>query len=76
MGDLALIWIGSAVVGAIIGSAKNAWIRGALLGIILGPLGVMIMLGIAPFLLVCHGCKHSISKSNLNCPNCGRPTNL
>ncbi len=62
-----------AIVGAIIGKYKNAVVRDAILGAMLGPIGWIISLLRAPAKkpAACPGCKRPIDAGDAHCRHCG-----
>lgn len=64
------IWLLFGIVAAIIGSKKGRAGSGFLLGIILGPFGVLIMIFIQGDRQVCLFCRELIHKDAIRCPHC------
>jgi len=69
---VALVWFTCAVIGAIVGNAKMAPAQGALLGLLLGPLGILIAFAIdaRP---QCGNCGGKVNGRVRVCQHCGAP---
>ena len=68
--DLFLIWVVSIFLAAAIGGRKDAAGTGLVLGIFLGPLGVLLALVIQGDRKACPYCKELINKAAVKCPRC------
>lgn len=64
----------SAAVAATIGERKGRAFSGALLGLVLGPLGVAITWGMTGDRQLCAHCRERIHCDASACPHCTRPT--
>lgn len=67
-----LIWIACGVVAAIIGSRKGEGCAAFFIGIILGPIGILLALGSSGNRRPCPFCKEMIHKEAVVCPHCQR----
>jgi hypothetical protein len=66
-----VIWFLCGIIGAMIGSQKGAGCVGFLLGILLGPLGIIISLVMQGDRKRCPYCRELIHKDALKCSKCG-----
>ncbi len=71
MEGLIIFWLFCGIIGAMIGSRKGAGCGGFLLGILLGPLGVIISIVMTGDRKPCPYCKELIQKDAVKCPKCG-----
>lgn len=71
-GTLIAFWLVCGIVGGIIGSAKNAGVQGFIVGLMLGPLGVL-----AAFAVdgreKCSQCGTKLNMGAKICPQCHEP---
>jgi hypothetical protein len=67
-----LWWIVCIIVGAVIGQFHGNRFRGFLLGLVLGPIGVIVELLAGAYRRPCPVCKKQIWKSAHECPHCHR----
>jgi hypothetical protein len=67
-----VLWLCFGIVGAMIGSRKGSGCAGFALGIILGPIGLLIALVMKGKRVNCPYCKELISKDATVCPKCQR----
>lgn len=65
-----LIMLASAVIGAMIGSSKGNGVPGFFLGLILGPIGLVIVAVMPGDRVECRYCKSKINPEATVCPNC------
>lgn len=70
MGLFILIWLACAVIAAAIGSKKNEAGSGCLLGLILGPLGILAALMSTGDRRPCPFCRELVHKEAVLCPHC------
>jgi RNA polymerase subunit RPABC4/transcription elongation factor Spt4 len=71
MEGLIIGWVLCGIIGAMIGSRKGAGCSGFLLGILLGPLGIIISIVMRGDRKACPYCKELIQKDAVKCPKCG-----
>lgn len=64
------IWLLFGVIGAIIGNPKGRGGDGFLLGILFGPIGILIILVIKGNRKTCPFCKELINKEAVRCSRC------
>jgi len=64
------IWLLFGIVASIIGSQKGSGCLGFMLGILLGPFGVLIMIFVPGNRRTCPYCKELIHKEAARCPHC------
>jgi hypothetical protein len=65
------IWLVSIFIAAIIGGTRGSPVGGALLGIFLGPIGVLAAFGLRSTKVAkCPMCKEWIQKDAVKCPRC------
>jgi hypothetical protein len=67
-----LLWTVSIILAGLIGARKDATGLGIITGIILGPVGVLIMLATRGNLVSCPFCKEWIRYGALACSHCAR----
>ena len=67
---LLLFWLLCGVVAGMIGSNKGAGCSGFALGILLGPIGILIALLMKGNKKQCPVCKEYIHKDAIKCPKC------
>jgi len=67
-----LIWIACGIVAAIIGSGKGEGCAGFILGVVLGPIGILLALASSGNRRACPYCKEMIHREALVCPRCQR----
>jgi hypothetical protein len=67
-----LIWIICGIVAAIIGNQKGEGCAGFILGVVLGPIGILLALGSKGNRKQCPFCKEMIHREALVCPRCQR----
>lgn len=69
-----IIWIVCGILGAVIGSNKGVGCLGAILGFVLGPLGLLIVVVTPDETRVeCPFCREKINKAAVVCPHCRNP---
>lgn len=68
--ELILIWILCGIVAALIGGAKGRGCLGFILGILLGPFGILIMLVTPGDRIPCPYCRERIHPDATVCPHC------
>jgi RNA polymerase subunit RPABC4/transcription elongation factor Spt4 len=66
-----ILWLLCGIVGAMIGSRKGAGCAGFLLGIFLGPIGIIISIVMKGNRKSCPYCKELVQAEALKCPKCG-----
>ncbi len=64
------IWVMCAIIAAGIGSNKGMAGSGFLLGLIFGPIGIIIVLVSSGDKRVCPYCKEMVHKDAVRCPKC------
>lgn len=69
---LFVFWLACGVIGAIIGSRKGQGCAGALLSLILGPVGVTIVAVSSGNRKPCRFCRELIDPKAIVCPRCQR----
>lgn len=67
---LPLLWILFAIVAALIGSPKGQGVLGFILGLLFGPLGVLIMLFTKGSKRECPYCKELVKQNATVCAHC------
>lgn len=67
---IVIVFIG-AIVGALIGRAKNREMEGVLTGCLFGPLGWLIMAFASDHWPKCPHCKGRVVQGATKCKNCG-----
>ena len=82
---LCLFWFGSALLSFIDGAKKNRPFEGFILGILLGPIGLIIINNLNVVqehmdnndfsLQECPACRKDVSSKAASCPHCGHPIN-
>ncbi len=65
-----LIWFLFGVVAAIIGSKKGEGLLAFIIGLLLGPLGVLFAIISTGYRMPCPQCKESIHQDAKLCPHC------
>ena len=65
-----VIWICFAVIGSFIGEKKGRQNTGIVLGLLLGPIGLIIILAMDGDKISCPHCKTKISPRATSCPRC------
>ena len=65
-----VIWICFAVIGSFIGEKKGRKNTGIVLGLLLGPIGLIIILAMDGDKISCPHCKTKISPRATSCPRC------
>ena len=70
--ELLLLWILFGIVAAIIGSKKGAGCAGFILGMLLGPFGIIIALFITGDRKTCPFCRELIHQDATVCSHCQR----
>ena len=65
-----VIWICFAVIGSAIGEKKGRKNTGIVLGLLLGPIGLIIILAMDGDKISCPHCKTKISPRATSCPRC------
>jgi hypothetical protein len=68
--ELIVIWFLCGIAGAMIGARKGAGCSGFLLGLVLGPIGLVIALVMKGSRVRCPACKELIQKKAVICPYC------
>lgn len=68
--EFLLFWLACAVLGSMIGSAKGAGFSGFVLGLLLGPIGVLIVLVSNGNRRKCPLCAERIQVAAKVCPHC------
>jgi len=71
--EIALLWIICAVIAAAIGSRKGEAGSGFLIGLVLGPFGILFALLSSGDRVPCPHCKERIHKKAEICPHCRTP---
>jgi hypothetical protein len=70
--EFVIIWLICGIISAIIGSKKGAGCSGFIIGILLGPFGIIIALITKGNRRTCPYCKELINKEAIVCPRCQR----
>lgn len=65
-----ILWIICAFVGAALGKRKGRGGVGFLLGLLFGPIGILVVLAIRGNRKTCPACKELIHKEAIRCPRC------
>lgn len=65
-----LIWLLFGIVAAMIGKQKGEGLSGFILGILFGPIGILIVLFGKGNRKTCPACKELIHKDATRCPRC------
>ena len=65
-----LIWFLFGIVAAMIGKRKGEGLLGFIVGILLGPIGILIVLFSKGNRKICPACKEFIHKDATRCPRC------
>lgn len=68
--EFIVIWLACGLISAMIGSKKGAGCSGFIIGIILGPLGIVAALISKGNRKTCPFCKELIHKDAVVCPHC------
>ena len=68
--ELLVFWVICGIVAAVIGSRKGAGGVSFLLGLLLGPLGIIISIVIKGNRIQCPSCREYIDPAALKCPKC------
>ena len=68
--DVVIILLFFAVITSLIGSRKGEGISGFFVGLIFGPLGIIIALYTQGNRIKCTSCKELINKDATRCPKC------
>lgn len=68
--ELFLVWLVSIIIATMIGQRKGTPVLAFMLGVVLGPLGVLIVLASSGNRLPCPYCREKIIKGALKCPHC------
>jgi uncharacterized membrane protein YeaQ/YmgE (transglycosylase-associated protein family) len=72
IGTLIAIWLVCGIVAGIIGSAKNAGVQGFILGVMLGPLGILAAFAVDGR-MNCSQCGTKLNAGAKICPSCHDP---
>jgi hypothetical protein len=67
-----MLWLFMGLLGAALGNSKGRGGDGFCLGVLLGPIGVVIVVLLSPKGRVCSFCKSSIHSEASVCPHCQR----
>lgn len=67
---LFVIWIASIAVATVIGLNRGSPIGGFLLGLFLGPIGILAALALENKRTKCPFCRERIDKNATKCPRC------
>ncbi len=68
-----IFWIFSGLIGYLIGRDKGETWSGAIMGLLLGPIGWLIVYLAKGNRRVCHACKSKIAVDATICPQCRTP---
>lgn len=68
--EIVLGWFICAVISAAIGSSKGETVSAFIMGIILGPLGILVALLSSGNRIPCPACREKIHKKAAICPHC------
>jgi hypothetical protein len=68
---LVLIWLCCAIVGALIGAAKGRAGAGAAWGLLLGPIGCLVIAVAPDARAKCPACKSALNPGASECHRCG-----
>ena len=66
----AILWLLCGFIGMMIGSKKGEGCGGFMLGVLLGPIGVIIIMLVRGQRKPCLACKELINKKATVCPHC------
>lgn len=69
--ELVLIWLICGVISAVIGSRKGEGCAAFLIGVMLGPFGIVFALVSKGDRKPCEFCKEMVHKDALKCKHCG-----
>lgn len=69
---LVVFWLACAVAGYLIGQQKGTAGQGAALGLLLGPIGLLIIFATAGNRVECPFCRERIHPDAVVCPHCQR----
>ena len=72
MSWLTLIWIGSALAAVAVGQRKGEGMAALVFGLLLGPLGLVIVLLSSGDRIPCPFCREAIKRGATLCRHCGR----
>jgi hypothetical membrane protein len=64
------IWLIFGIVGAMIGKQKGEGFLGFIIGMLLGPIGILAVLFSSGNRKVCPACKEHIHRDATRCPHC------
>ena len=70
--ELILIWLVCGIVGAMIGAQKKMGCLGFILGILLGPIGILIVVFAGGDRVRCPHCREWVRSDASVCPHCQR----
>jgi hypothetical protein len=68
--EIVVVWLLCGVAAGMIGSRKGAGCSGFLVGLLLGPIGIIIALVMKGSRVHCPFCKELIQKKAVICPHC------
>lgn len=68
--ELLLIWFLCAIIGGMIGVRKHAGVAGFFMGLLLGPLGLLIAIFMRGNRPECPFCKELVHPEARRCPHC------
>ena len=68
--ELVLIWLACIFAATVIGGRKGSGAAGFFLGLLLGPIGVLIVLVMSGDRVSCRYCKEMIQRGAIKCPHC------
>jgi len=69
-------WVGIGFIGGVfIGWKRNRWLLGPILGLLLGPLGWLLVARMRGRLRECPSCSRTIASGATTCRHCGADVN-
>lgn len=68
--EYAVLWFLCGLIAAAVGSSKNLGAPGFLLGLLLGPIGIMIVVLSSGNRIPCPFCREKMNRRAIVCPHC------
>ncbi len=70
------LWLGSAGIGAFLGTRKGYGNMGCILGALFGPFGWLVVWAMGEARQICPHCKSVLTRGASVCARCGRETQV
>ncbi len=75
-GFLAVLWLVGIIVSMLISIPRGNAVIGFIVGLLLGPLGILVVLFISDRRPRCMHCKQLVEADDVICPHCRKETRL